>query len=194
MPNEITPQEREDYGEDFLNVVGKQARATVGGQIASLQEGTRPSGDAMRATYARRDTSPPWLGPRKPRPRPRRPGWQGALQAMDAEDRLVRELYEPGAPTSAQQAAAAVELAERYVTSWYDALPPIRNVPIYRPRKADTAWVEAAKLAVDGKPDPEIVERLDRQLAKLPVDMAAVAALNAARWIIRRYEISKRLH
>jgi hypothetical protein len=57
-----------------------------------------------------------------------------------------------------------------------------------------TAWVEAAKLAVDGKPDPEIVERLDRQLAKLPVDMAAVAALNAARWIVRQYEISMRLH
>jgi hypothetical protein len=39
MSNELTPKEVEDYGEEFLHVVGKKARASVGADIAQLQQG-----------------------------------------------------------------------------------------------------------------------------------------------------------
>jgi hypothetical protein len=39
VSNELTPKEVEDYGEDFLNVVGKKARATVGADVARLEQG-----------------------------------------------------------------------------------------------------------------------------------------------------------
>jgi hypothetical protein len=37
-PNQITPQERESYGDEFLGVVAKQARAATSAQMYQLQQ------------------------------------------------------------------------------------------------------------------------------------------------------------
>ena len=115
---------------------------------------------------------------------------------MSVEDRLVRELSDcPPLAVSQSQAATAVKLAGHYTDLYYEALPPIRrNMPIYRLRQADDSWIKAAKQVVGGEPDPVVMKRLDRMLAKLPVDYSAVASLNAARWVVHWYERERRLH
>jgi hypothetical protein len=39
-----------------------------------------------------------------------------------------------------------------------------------------------------------MMRRLDEIVGVVPFDAAAVAALNAARWLVRQHEISKRPH
>jgi hypothetical protein len=152
-----TPQERADYGDEFLNVV--QARA---------------------ATAAWR---------RKPRSR----GLRGALECMQAEDAIVRELYAPAGAVSAQQAAASVELGASCVSAW-DRMSWAARWG-YRLCREDHDWLGRHLDAFsDIKPDHDTMRRLEEITNAVPHDAAAVAALNAARWIVRRYEISMRLH
>jgi hypothetical protein len=58
-------------------------------------------------------------------------------------------------------------------------------------------WLDRAAACVTAVPDPAVVRRLDEIVGVVPFDAAAVATLNAARWIVRQYEITKaevRLH
>jgi hypothetical protein len=49
----ITPQERQDYGEEFLNVVAKQARAAAAPDLQQLQRGMAEVQQTLHATQRR---------------------------------------------------------------------------------------------------------------------------------------------
>jgi hypothetical protein len=130
------------------------------------------------------------------RPLPRQPGWRAALEAMEAEDEIVRLLYAPGMSVSPLQAAAAVEFAVEQVRRYIVLDGGGGGRPVYRLRASDIAWLDDAAGMVThaGNPPPAIMKRLDEITNAIAWDAAAVASLNAARWIVRQYEISKRLH
>jgi hypothetical protein len=130
------------------------------------------------------------------RPLPRQPGWRGALEAMEAEDEIVRLLSGPGMSVSPQQAAAAVGLAVEQARRYIVLDGGGGSRPAYRLRQSDLTWLDDASGVVThaGNPPPAIMKRLEEITNAVPLDAAAVASLNAARWIVRRFEISKRLH
>jgi hypothetical protein len=127
------------------------------------------------------------------RRKPRSRGLRGAIECMQAEDAIVRELCPPTGAVSAQQSAASVELAASCVrtldrTSWAARWG-------YRLCREDHDWLGRHLDAFsDIKPDHDTMRRLDEITSAIPPDAAAVASLNAARWIVRQCEISKRLH
>jgi hypothetical protein len=47
MNDYITPQERADYGEEFLDIVKRQARSATAGQVANLQQGLQQVQNAI---------------------------------------------------------------------------------------------------------------------------------------------------
>jgi hypothetical protein len=131
--------------------------------------------------------------PERRRPAPRKRGWLGAVEAMDAEDAIVRELASADCRVSLQQAAAAVELATRcagfsHGALCHDTIACRYRSPAYLLRLEDFRWLDQAAALVDARPDPDVMSRLGAIVDAIPHDAAAVASLNAARWIIWAYQ------
>jgi hypothetical protein len=129
---------------------------------------------------------------RRWRPGPRKPGLPAGLECAQAEDEIVRLLCGPGMSVSSQQAATAVELARRCAAVWTDTTRRMLAVGsrgmVYQLHAEDFQWLDRAAARVTAVPDPCMMVRLDEIVGAVPFDAAAVAALNAARWIVRRYE------
>jgi hypothetical protein len=128
---------------------------------------------------------------RRRRPLARLPG--SALEAVEAEDAIVHELCD-GMRVSAVQAAASVELARTCAAVWADTTRRMSAVGskgmVYQLHANDFAWLTRALERVGSViPDRETMRRLEGITNAIPFDAAAVAALNAARWIVRRYEM-----
>jgi hypothetical protein len=129
---------------------------------------------------------------RRRRPPARLPGLRAALEAMEAEDAIVRELCD-GLPVSAVQAAASVELARTCAAVWADTTRRMSAAGskgmVYQLHAEDFQWLDRAAARVTAVPDPAVMRRLDEIVGAVPFDAAAVASLNAARWITHRYEM-----
>jgi hypothetical protein len=71
MTDYITPQERADYGDEFLNVVAKQARASTAAEVQQLQAGMNELHQAVQREQRRHMTAqldkhhPEWRGQNK---------------------------------------------------------------------------------------------------------------------------------
>jgi hypothetical protein len=137
---------------------------------------------------------------RRRRPLPRLPGLRAALECAETEDAIVRELCD-GMSVSAAAACAAVTLARGCAAVWADTTRRMSAVGskrmVYQLHAEDFQWLDRAAARVTAVPDPAVVRRLDEIVGVVPFDAAAVASLNAARWIVRQYEITKaevRLH
>jgi hypothetical protein len=129
---------------------------------------------------------------RRWRPGPRKPGLPAGLECAQAEDEIVRHLGGPGMSVSSRQAATAVELARRCAAIWAGIARRMSAVGskgmVYQLHAEDFQWLDRAAARVTAVPDPAVVRRLDEIVDAIPFDAAAVASLNAARWIVRRYE------
>jgi hypothetical protein len=112
------------------------------------------------------------------RSRPRKTGRRAALGIMEAEDQLVRVLC-PGDTVSPQAAAAAAAHARWCILGSSEV------------HANDLAWLDDAERLITSPPDQNTMTRLEEITSAIPIDAAAVASLNAARWIVRRYEITK---
>jgi hypothetical protein len=89
----------------------------------------------------------------------------------------------------ASQVAAAVELARDCASSSHSAALWGRvRTPVYLVHLDDFDWLDRISASVDAVPDPATMARLREITSAIPYDAAAVASLNAARWIVRRYE------
>ena len=134
------------------------------------------------------------------RPGPRMPGLQAALEAMEAEDAIVRELCGPEMSVSAQQAATAVELARRCASTWVEHARRLvvtdSREPVYQLHEEDDfAWLDRASMRIDARPDDETMTRLEAIINAIPFDSAALASLNAAKWLVTQHEMTRvRLH
>jgi hypothetical protein len=131
-------------------------------------------------------------------PPARLPGLRAALEAAHAEDEIVRLLCGPETSVSAQQVSTAVALAHRCAAVWADTTRRMLAVGskgmVYQLHADDFAWLSDARAKYTEKPRGDTMRRLDEITSAIPPDAATVASLNAARWIVRQYEISKRLH
>lgn len=145
----------------------------------------------------------PGKGPgRRERPAPRPPGWAAACEAMGAEDAIVRECCGPGMSVSPEQVSAALALAiecaeASHWSTCFDAKPAAGEGrgPPYLLHLNDFGWLDRAKaLYGDASPAHDIMQRLRDITNSVPHDAAAVASLNAARWIVRQYEIGRKVH
>jgi hypothetical protein len=122
----------------------------------------------------------------------RKPELPAGLECAQAEDEIVRLLCGPGMSVSSQQAATAVELARRCAAIWAGIGRCARDAgarsSVYQLHGDHFAWLSEAWAVYTEKPDDEVMRRLDEVVDAIPFDAAAVASLNAARWIVRRYE------
>jgi hypothetical protein len=132
------------------------------------------------------------------RPMPRKPGLSAAQEAAQCEDAIVAALCSDDMSVSSAQLAAAVQLAKdcaaASLRAAYAELIAGRRTPRYRLPSGTDQWLHRAAAAVDAVPDPATMERLREITDSIPPDAAAIAALNAARWLARKHGGSVQLH
>jgi hypothetical protein len=117
------------------------------------------------------------------------PACREALECMQLEDDLVNALSGPGCTANRVQAAAALMLAGECARRWRDYAEAMAaasaRTPIYHLSMNDLSWLADALESVHVLSDAGIMKRLEKIVGDTRHDLAAVASINAARWIWR---------
>jgi hypothetical protein len=125
-------------------------------------------------------------------PLPRRPGLHASLECMETEDAIVRLLCGTDMVVTSEQVAAAVVLARNCASDWDVAAQRwaavSRRMWVYPLNTEDFEWLDSVVSYTAVAVDPATMTALEALTDAVPLDTAATAALNAARWIVKQYE------
>lgn len=129
------------------------------------------------------------------RPAPRRRGLRGAVECAEAEDAIVAALCSSGMSVSPAGLAAAVQLAQdcadEATRDAYRELLRGRRTARYRLPSGAAQWLHRAAACVDAVPDDAMMNRLRAITDRVPVDAAARASFNAARYLLHRHPLTR---